>query len=101
MNNILAREGEYGWVHTLLTGVDHSADFVSAEIHYRDPDGTITSQTTTDNDAANGSYGWSTTLGFLTYGRWEALLELDLGAAGVRKSMTPVVFWIGHPGDDT
>jgi hypothetical protein len=100
MRKLLGRIGEYGWVHVISVGADHSASFVSAEIHYKDPGGNITSKTTDTNDASAGTYGWTVTSGFFDErGSWEAMLELNLGASGVRKLKNPVTFWIGDAGE--
>ena len=96
--NILAREGEYGFVHTISTGVDHSASYTSASIFYKAPDGTVTEKTCDTVDASAGEYGWEVTDDFFTVGRWEAQLKLVL-SSGVRKLKTPVVFWIGDSGE--
>ena len=100
MRKLLGRKGEYGWVHVISVGVDHSAAFVSAQIHYKDPGGIVTAQTTDTNSAAAGTYGWTVTDGFFDEeGTWEAQLELALGASGVRKLVDPVIFRIGASGE--
>lgn len=99
MNNILAREGEYGFVHQINTGIDYSASYVSASIHYRAPDGTVTEKTCDVVSAADGEFGYTAENGFFTKGKWEAMLEIDLGASGIRKLKSPVVFWVGDSGE--
>jgi len=101
MMKMLARVGEYGWVHVISTGVDHNSSFSSAQIHYKAPiTGTVTSKTTDTDDASAGTYGWTVTDGFFdAEGVWEAQLELDLGASGVRKLKNPVAFRIGASGE--
>ena len=96
----LAREGEWGWVHTLDTGIDHSATYVSAELHYRSPLGVVTDKTCDVVDAAAGEYGWTVTSGFFTPGKWTVQLSVNLGVvSGIRKLRTPVSFLIGESGE--
>ena len=101
MKKMLGRIGEYGWLHVISTGVDHSSSFSSAQIHYKAPiTGTVVAKTTGTNDASAGTYGWTVTDGFFDVeGVWEAQLVLDLGASGVRKLQNPVTFRIGASGE--
>ena len=97
---VLARVGEWGFVHTISTGVDNSATFVGAKIHYRDPLGTVTAKTCDVVDAVKGNYGYKVEKDFFTAGPWTAQLVVGLGAAdGVRKLQTPVSFLIGDSGE--
>lgn len=101
MIDMLARSGEYGFVHQVRTGVDASADFVSCTFHYRAPDGTVSDKTCDSNDASEGKYGWVVTDGFFdTAGRWTLQISLDRGASGVRKLKRPIAFLIGASGED-
>jgi len=97
--NVFCRVGEWGFVHTIKTGIDHSAAFSEAKIHYRDPDGAVVAKTCDVVDSAKGEYGWTVaTPGFDQAGKWEAQLVLDLGASGIRKLRTPIVFLVGESG---
>lgn len=96
----LARVGEYGFVHQINTGIDLSGSYSSSSIHYKDPDGTVTEKTCDVVDASAGEYGWTVTTGFFDQaGKWEAMLEVNLGASGIRKLKHPVIFWIGESGE--
>ncbi len=97
--HILARDGEWGWIHRFVTGIDHDAVFVEARIHYRKPDNTVEVKVCDVVDAAAGEYGYTVEVDFFTPGKWEAQLELDLGAAGIRKLRNSVVFLIGESGE--
>ncbi len=100
MIKVLARIGEYGFVHTISVGQDLSSGFVDATIHYKDPDGVVATKTTDINSAATGDFGWTVTDGFFDQaGRWEAQLEVDIGANGIRKLKAPILFWIGEDGE--
>ena len=100
MIKMLARIGEYGFVHTLNTGTDLSASYSSASIHYKDPGGVVTEKTCDVVDASAGEFGWTSTVGFFDEeGTWEAQLEVNLGASGIRKLKDPVIFRIGAAGE--
>lgn len=102
MIGMVARVGEYGFVHQVNTGVDYSASYSAAYFHYKDPDGNITKKTCDQVTAATGKFGWTVTDGFFDEaGQWELQLEIDLGASGVRKLRTPIVFWIGEGPEGT
>jgi hypothetical protein len=97
---MLARVGEYGFIHQIDTGTDYSASYSAASIHYRDPSGNVTEKTCDSVVAADGTFGYTVEDGFFDeVGRWEATLELDLGASGIRKSQNPIVFWVGADGE--
>ena len=99
MVTMLARVGEYGFVHNIATGVDRSSTYSSAEIHYRKPDGSVVDKTCDEVDASTGDYGYTVEEDFFdTPGRWEAQLTVT-GSDGTRKLKSPIVFWIGDDGE--
>lgn len=99
---MLARIGEDGFVHQINTGIDYSASYTAAYIHYKDPDGNLTKVTCDVVSASDGTFGYTVQSGdFDEVGQWEAHLEIDLGASGVRKLKNPIVFWIGEGPEGT
>lgn len=96
---MLARVGEYGFVHNIPTGEDLSATYTSASIFYKSPSGTVTEKTCDSVTAADGDFGWAVTEDFFDEeGVWEAQLKV-VTSAGNRKLKDPILFRVGASGE--